>query len=349
MVCALCACGQTAAPAASTPAAEAPAAEEPAAEAPAEEAPKADVEPVVLKVATSQAEGSIFAESIAPAIANIEERTEGRVTFEVYYSNALGSIADCVEQLSMGANMLVSTSASSWAAYGCDDMTALDNMFAFASTDEIANFNESEMWANMVAELEANGNMHIICMNWAGAPRVLMTKNPVNSVADFKGVLVRVPSNTYAAWFNALGASPVSGIPFSEVYQNIESGVIDGAEAPFNTLRDYSLQEVAKYAYCSNHTYAASCLGVNSAIWNMISAEDQAVITEELSAAGAVFTQKSADANQSMIDAMIADGVTVVNPSDEDVAALQAAAVQAAKDLGCRDGVMDEIKAAAQG
>ena len=344
MVLSLAACGASSAPAAT----EAPKAEAPAAtEAPATEAPKAD--PIVLRFAFSEAETSDTAKIMADVTANVAARTEGRVVIECYYSNALGSIADSIEQIALGGNIVTSTSASSWAPYGCDDMTAMDSMFAFASTEEIAAFGESEMWANMVAELEENGGIHMICMNWAAAPRIILSKKAINSVADLKGFLVRVPTNTYAAWFNALGASPVSGIPFAEVYQNIESGVIEGAEAPFATLRDYSIQEVSKYAYTSNHTYAASCFGLSTNVWNMISAEDQAIITEELTAGGVAYTKLCAEANDSVIAEMEAAGVTVTAPSAEDVAAMQAAAAEAAVKLNCREGVMEEIKAASQG
>ena len=339
MVLSLAACG-----ASEAPATEAPKADAPATEAPATEAPKAD--PIVLRFAFSEAETSDTAKIMADVTANVAERTEGRVTIECYYSNALGSIADAIEQIALGGNIVSSTSASSWAPYGCDDMTAMDSMFAFSSTDEIAAFGESEMWANMVAELEENGGIHMICMNWAAAPRIILANKPINSVADLKGFLVRVPTNTYAAWFDALGASPVSGIPFAEVYQNIESGVIEGAEAPAATLTDYSVQEVAKYAYTSNHTYAAACFGTSTAIWEMISAEDQAVITEELTAGGVAFTALCAEKNAEYIANLEAAGVTVVTPSAEDVAAMQEAAGVAAVTLGLREGVMEEIKAA---
>ena len=339
MVLSLAACG-----ASEAPATEAPKADAPATEAPATEAPAAD--PVVLRFAFSEAETSDTAGIMKTVVANVAERTEGRVVIECYYSNALGSINDSIEQIALGGNIVTSTSASSWAPYGCEDMTAMDCMFAFSSTDEIAAFGESEMWANMVAELETNGGIHMICMNWAAAPRIILANKPINSVADLKGFLVRVPTNTYAAWFNALGASPVSGIPFAEVYQNIESGVIEGAEAPAATLTDYSVQEVAKYAYTSNHTYAAACFGTSTAIWNMLSAEDQAVVTEELTAGGKEFTAICAQKNAEYIANLEAAGVTVVVPSADDVAAMQAAAAQADVDLNCREGVMEEIKAA---
>ena len=346
MVLSLAACGAQETPAA-TKAPETPAASEAPAATEAPAAPAAD--PITLRFAFSEAETSQTAQIMKAVAANILERTEGRVVVDCYYSNALGSINDSIEQITLGGNIVTSTSASSWAPYGCEDMTAMDCMFAFSSTDEIAAFNESEMWANMVAELEEKGGIHMICMNWAAAPRVILANKPINSVADLKGCLVRVPTNTYAAWFSALGASPVSGIPFSEVYQNIESGVISGAEAPFATLSDYSVQEVAKYAYCSNHTYAAACFGTSTAVWSLLSPEDQAVVTEELTKGGAEFTAQCAASNTDYIAKMQEAGVTVVEPTAEDVATMQAAAAQAAKDLGCRDGVMEEIKAASQG
>ena len=301
---------------------------------------------VTLRFAFSEAPGSQTATIMETVKKNVEERTEGRVIVEPHYSNELGSINDCIEQISLGGNIVSSTSASSWAPYGCDDMTAMDSMFAFSSTDEIAKFGESDLWKAMVAELEEKGNIHMICMNWAAAPRVIMSNKPINSVEDLKGFLVRVPTVTYAAWFDALGAAPVSGIPFAEVYTNIESGVIEGAEAPFASLSDYSIQEVAKYCFTSCHTYAAACFGTSCDIWNLLSEEDQAVVTEELTAGGVEFTKMCAASNEEFKAKFAEAGVTIVEPSEADKEAFAAAAAQAAVTLGLREGVMDEIAAA---
>ena len=301
---------------------------------------------VVLRFAFSEAPGSQTATVMETVKKNVEERTEGRVIVEPHYYNELGSINDCIEQISLGGNIVSSTSASSWAPYGCDDMTAMDSMFAFSSTDEIAKFGESDLWKAMVAELEQKGNIHMICMNWAAAPRVIMSNKPINSVEDLKGFLVRVPTVTYAAWFDALGAAPVSGIPFAEVYTNIESGVIEGAEAPFASLSDYSIQEVAKYCFTSCHTYAAACFGTSCDIWNLLSEEDQKVVTEELTAGGVEFTKMCAASNEEFMAKFAEAGVTIVEPSEADKEAFAAAAAQAAVTLGLREGVMDEIAAA---
>ncbi len=306
----------------------------------------ADEEPIVLRLAISEAPESDLATVIAVVKENIETRTEGRVILEPHYSNELGSIDDCIEQITLGGNIVSETSASSFAPYGCDDMTAMDSMFAFGSTEEIEKFNDSDMWKAMVAELEENGGIHMICMNYAAAPRVVLSKKPINSVEDLKGLLIRVPTNTYAAWFAALGASPVSGIPFAEVYTNIESGVVEAAEAPAATLTDYSIPEVAKYCYTSNHTYASGCCATSVDIWNRISEEDQAVVTEEFTNGGKEYTRISAEKNDGYMKAFEDAGVTIVVPSEADIEAFAAAASEAAVTLGLREGVMDEIKEA---
>ena len=299
---------------------------------------------ITLKVGFSEAETSQTAQVFKGIIERVAERTEGRVILEPYYSNALGSINDSIEQVAMGGNVMVSTSSEAWAAYGNYDLNALNMMYVFSSTDEIAKFNESALWKEMVDKLAAEGGIQVLCMNWAAAPRVVLAGKPINSVEDLKGLLIRVPGSTYAKFFEALGASPVSGIPFAEVYQNIESGVIEAAEAPFATLSDYSVQEVAKYAFCTEHTYAAGLWGTSTDIWNMISPEDQAVLVEELTAGGAEFTAMAAASNADYIKKMEEAGVTVVYPSESDKAAMSEAAAKCFEDPQLSEGLLEKIK-----
>ena len=82
-------------------------------------------------------------------------------------------------------------------------------------------------------------------------------------------------------------------------------------------------------------------------IWNLLSPEDQAVVTEELTAGGKEFTAMCAASNEEYMKAFEEAGVTIVVPSEADKEAFAAAAAEAAVTLGLREGVMDEIKAAA--
>lgn len=117
MAFALCACSSS-----ETPAADSAEATEAPAEAPAE----STAEPVTLRFAFSEAPESQTAEVMAGVKERIESRTEGRVIIEPHWSNELGSIADAIEQISLGGNIVSSTSASSWAPY-CSGARSLAN------------------------------------------------------------------------------------------------------------------------------------------------------------------------------------------------------------------------------
>ena len=119
---------------------------------------------ITLKVGFSEAETSQTAQVFKGIIERVAERTEGRVTLEPYYSNALGSINDSIEQISMGGNIIVSTSSEAWAAYGNYDLNALNMMYVFGSTDEVAAFNESALWKEMTDKLAAEGGIQLLCI-----------------------------------------------------------------------------------------------------------------------------------------------------------------------------------------
>lgn len=333
----LVACGGTA---------EAPATQAPAAEAPATEAPVAEVaaDPVVLRICLSETQNDIKAEVVNKCVANIEKATEGRVKFEVYYSDALGSIGEVIEQMSMGGNIVGSTSGEQWAAYGCADMTALNLMYVFPSADAIQSFNQSELWEQMKQQSADNG-ITMFCMNWACAPRVVHSVKPINSVEDLENLLIRVPSAPYGAFFEALGCATTS-MPFGDIYAGMQTGVVEACEAPLSTLYNYSIQEVAPYIFMSEHSFASGCWGTSTAIWNLISEADQKIIVDEFTRGGEEFTKVSAETNGDFIKKMEEAGVTIVYPSDLDKTAMSNASAKSFESFPeLSDGLLEKIQA----
>lgn len=302
------------------------------------------VEPVTLRICMSEVQTDTKCVIVKEVTDRITERTDGRVKFDLYYSDALGSIGEVMEQMSLGGNIMGCTSGEQWAAYGCADMTALNLMYVFPSTEAIMKFNDSDVFAEMTAELAENG-ITMFCMNWASAPRVVMSTKPVNSVADLNNLITRVPSTPYAAFFEALGAATTS-MAFSEIYNAMSSDIVEACEAPLSTLYGYSIQEVAKYIFMSEHSYASGCFGMSTEIWNKISAEDQAIIVEEFSEGGKEFSEQSLAANADFIAKMEEAGVTIVYPSDADKTAMSAASAKSFEAFPeLSDGLLERIQA----
>lgn len=338
MVFALCACGQTAEP---TPTAAAPAAET---TPEAENAPA--VEPVVLRVSMAEAATDNKAIAIEQVKENIEKRTEGRVVLEVYCNGELGTFQEDVEAITQGANIIDGTSPAAYCDYGCPDMMALDLMKMIQSPEECDALNQSELFAEMCAQLEEASGIKILAINWPNQPRCVLSSKPVNSVADLDGMIIRVPAANYVAFFSRLGCSTVS-MSMADTYTAIQQGTADACEFPLGTIYNNSLYEVAKYCYLSEHTYAPSMWGMNADIFNSLSEEDQAVILEEFYEGGKFFSQMN-DENLAEYKAKLeAEGVTFVVPSAEDNEIMSAAAAESAADFPeLSEGIIDRVVAA---
>ena len=146
---------------------------------------------------------------------------------------------------------------------------------------------------------------------------VISTK-PVRTIGDFKNLKLRVPGAAAASFFQALGSATES-IPFSEIYTAMSQGVLEAAEAPLSTLYAYSLHEVAKNIYLSEHSLAPSCWAMSAKIFNGLTAEDQKILQDAMNKYGRIFTQKGLETEADYRAKMEAAGVTFVKPSAADV------------------------------
>lgn len=303
----------------------------------------ATAESVVLKVNMSESAEDNKAKAIDVVCANITERTEGRVTFEIYHNGELGSFADDIEAIAAGANIVDGTSGDAYAPYGCDDMTALNLMYIYQSPEEVTRFNSSDLFKEMCDELEANSGIKMLCENWSCAPRCVLSTTPINTVEDFKGKIIRVPLAPYVAFFTRLGCS-TQKMTMAETYTAMQQGTVDACEFPLGTIYTNSLYEVGKYIYLSEHTYAPCCWSMSSAIFNGLSAEDQAVVMEEFEKGGDYFTQLNLDTVDDYKAKLTEAGVTFVTPSDSDKAVMSAAAADAVNDFPeLSDGLIERI------
>lgn len=276
----------------------------------------------------------------------VEEQSNGSLTIELYPSNELGSNADVGELISKGANIILSNAADGLADYGEPNLTAVGIFYTFQSPEEVALFAESETYAEMKANLAEEG-ITILSMNWVTTPRQIMSTKPLKSYSDLEKLLIRVPASTYATFFSAVGASPVS-MTFGEVYTSLSSGLIEAVEAPLATLYTYSLHEVAKYIQISNHALAPALLCLSTDLFNSLSSEQQKILLNASKTAGDLYTKTVAETTSDFRKLLEENGVQFIEWSEEDLKKMAAAAkeVYAAypeMDPDIYDRIMDSI------
>ena len=266
--------------------------------------------------------------------------------FDVVIVLVSAKLSEDVEAITQGANIVDGTSPSAYCDYGCYDMMALDLMRMIKSPEECDILNDSELFKEMCDQIEAASGIKVIAINWPNQPRCILSAKPINSVADINGLIIRVPSAPYVAFFTRLGAAPVS-MSMADTYTAMQQGSADACEFPLTTIYTNSLYEVGKYCYLSEHTYAPSMWCMNANIFNSLSEADQQVILEEFEAGGKEFAALNESNLAEYRQMLEAQGVAFVEPSAEDIAIMDQAAVDSAADFpGLSDGIIEKVEAA---
>lgn len=273
--------------------------------------------PITLRVSFAESQGDPKYEAMVAFEEYVEKESDGTIDIELYPGNELGSNADVAESITQGANIILSNAGDGLADYGDPNFTAVGIFYTFQSAEEVEKFTQSDLFAEMCANVAENG-LTVLSMNWITTPRQIMSVMPLEHYEDLQGVLVRVPASTYATFFAAAGAAPVS-MQFSEVYSSLDTGVVEAVEAPLGTLYSYSLHEVAKYVSLSSHCLAPALLCMNTDIFESLSEQQQSVLVEGSEYAGELYTQICEDTDADYRAKMEENGVTFIDWTEEDI------------------------------
>lgn len=293
-------------------------------DSPASSDSSAQDETVVIKFSTAESSTSVLAEVLTEMIAELNEKSNGTIVIQPYYSNELGTLSDVVEQIALGGNIMANASGDFFANYGCPDITSIALFYAVPNMESLQKLNKSDLFASWCDQIEASSGLKVLCCNWAAAPRNIISTKPINSVKDIKGLKIRVPGTAADAFFSALGASTMT-MSFSEVYTSLDSGMIEAAEAALGGLYDYALHEVAKNVYLSEHSLAPGVVALSSSVWKKLTPEKQQILKDAVNKYGDVYTQRCLDLNDSYRKKMEEAGVIFVEPSESDKEAMKAA------------------------
>ena len=315
MVFALCACG-----AKEAPAEEKPAAEQPAAEAPAEEAPAEELPEITVLIPTAGAAANIEAQYTEKWMALVTERTGGKVTFDYTNGGALGSYAELVDGVNMGAYDMTVTDISQLQSL-VPEVAVLGLPFLMKDYDHLKAVYSGEAW-DWIKECVASQTNTMLMTPYFCGFREVLTADKLATIDDFQGYVIRVPqADNYIKPFDALGFAYTT-LAWSECYTSMQTGVINGLETAVMSFYTGGFYDLGKYVLLSHHMQAVNTVLVNQDFWNSLPAEYQEIMTaafEELQAA----EWDECIANEDYYrEQMEAEGVEFTELSADDVAKL---------------------------
>ena len=244
----------------------------------------------------------------------VESKTNGSVTVEIYTSGQLGGDAQLIEALSLdsGTVDVIITDASNFATY---EPTMGVSALPFQ-------FKDFEMaWAFMDSEIEAAAEEKLIAQNMRvlahydnGFRCVTTGSKEINSPADMKGLLIRTPENpVIMATMTAMGANP-QPLAFSELYQALNQGTYDAQENPVPVIWNNNLYEVQSYLSITNHIYSGMCFTIAESTWQKMSDSQREIVDAAAKASAetnrAMNKQQTEDLLANLKDA----GMTITEP-----------------------------------
>lgn len=187
--------------------------------------------------------------------ANLKAAVGDAIRLDYFPNNQLGKESDVVQQVKVGAiDMMVS--GSSIFATVCPELGMLDLGYLFDSYAHAARVLDGPTGGQLNELLQKASGISIL--TWAShfSARSVYTKAPVKSLAELKGVKLRVlPTPAFIETFKAMGAIPTP-IPFGELYMAAQTGVVDGFEHDAATVLASKLDEVVKSCWLTEHLFS---------------------------------------------------------------------------------------------
>ena len=248
----------------------------------------------------------------------LEQATNGRLTVQMFGSMQLGGEKEAIEQAQVGALQMARVSVGAIGPV-IDDLNVFNLPFLFRNTAHMQNVIDGAIGTELLDKVTANEKAGLVGLCWmdAGARSFYNTKHPIKSIADLKGLKVRVIGNPmFVDMANALGANGVA-MGYDQVFSALQTGVIDGAENnPPSFVFDNHYQ-VAKNYTLTEHLIVPEILVFSRKTWDSLSKDDQTLIrnfSREAQTEERVFW---ADYEKQAMDKARAGGVQIVETIDK--------------------------------
>ncbi len=209
----------------------------------------------------------------------VEQRLPGRVVVEVYPNSQLFGDAQEMEALLLGDVQLLATSLSKFDKY-TKKLQLFDLPFLFDDLNAVTRFEKSPAGRGLLTTLASKGYTGM--GYWHNGMKQMSANKPMVLPSDAKGFKFRIQqSNVLEAQIKALGANPQK-MAFSEVYQALQTGVVDAQENSWSNIYSQKFYEVQKYITETDHGIIDYIVVTNTKFWNGLPADVRPVLEKTM-------------------------------------------------------------------
>jgi C4-dicarboxylate-binding protein DctP len=240
----------------------------------------------------------------------VEERSKGAIKVEVYPNSQLYKDKEELEALQLGSVQMLAPSLAKFGPLGVKEFEVFDLPFLFKDTDSFRAVTGGPVGWDLFSKLEPKGIKGLAY--WDNGFHIMSANKPLHHVADFKGLKMRIQSSKVLdAQMRALGAIP-QVMAFSELYQGLQTGVVDGTEGVPSNFYTQKIYEVQKHMTLSNHGHLAYAVIVNKKFWEGLPADARKILELSIRDATVYANAIAATENATSLEKIKASGKTTI-------------------------------------
>jgi C4-dicarboxylate-binding protein DctP len=240
------------------------------------------------------------------------ELTGGKVKVEVYANSTLYKDKEEMEALQLGAVQMLAPSLAKFGPLGVKEFEVFDLPFIFNGYDDLHKVTTGAVGKQLLAKLEPKGIRGLAF--WDNGFKSFSANSPIKTPADLKGKKMRIQSSkVLEEQMRSVGSMP-QVMAFSEVYQALQTGVVDGTENPISNLYTQKMHEVQKHLTLTDHGYLGYAVIVNKKFWDGLPADIRKQLDDAMEQSTRYANQIAKVENDSSLEA-VNSSVKIVRPS----------------------------------
>jgi C4-dicarboxylate-binding protein DctP len=244
------------------------------------------------------------------------ELTKGKVKVEVYANSTLYKDKEELEALQMGSVQMLAPVAGKFGPAGVKEFEVFDLPYIFPDEAALHRVTQGPIGASLLKKIEPRGMVGLAF--WDAGFRVLSANKPIPTPDHMKGLKMRINSSKVnQSIMRSVGAIP-QAMAFSEVYQALQTGVVDGADGNLSNLYTQKQYEVQKHVTLTNHTYSGYVVVVNKAFWTKLPADVRTELEAAMKDATDYNTRIAVEDDAKSLAAIKASGKTQVHTPTAD-------------------------------
>lgn len=267
------------------------------------------------KVAVGDAAGSAQHELGKKFVEELEARTNGEHTAELFLNGQLGSEQDTVMDAAMGTLDMSLLAINNITPFS-PTVGVFTLPYVIQSLEEAEMLTQGEIGQQLVENTINDAGVRILGWTYTGFRVLTNSKQPVKSVDDLQGLVIRVPKNEIMiASYNAWGINPTP-MAWSETFTALQQGVVDGQDNPYLTVHSMKFYEVQDYVTNIRYIFSIEPLVISEQIFQELDPATQEAFIEAGKAATLHSAQFLRDSEAAIKEELIAKGMQIDDPLD---------------------------------